>query len=57
MNNVIQFVTQNQAVLAGLVVAALDLVIALNKNVEANGIFHAVYIFFQGLIKKDPPAA
>lgn len=52
----IQFVLNHQAVVTGLVVAVLDLVFALNPNVNApDGILHSIYVFIKKLNAPKTP--
>lgn len=51
MSNIVDFVLAHEAVLAGLGVAVLDLVFALNPNASSNGVLHWVFVFLTG--KKD----
>lgn len=48
------FVMAHEALLAALLVAALDLAMALSPSLESNGLLHALYL----LAKKEsaPPA-
>lgn len=58
MKNVIDFVLGNQAVLAGILVAILDLVFALIPSVKANGILQGIYNFVKAIVNKvKAPAA
>ncbi len=56
MSQIIAFVVAHEAVLAGLLVAVLDLVFALSPSLEANGILHALFLWVGGLANKQPPA-
>ena len=53
MQAVIDFVMSHMAVLAGLLVAVLDLVFALNSKAESNGVLHWIYMQVKALAKKD----
>lgn len=58
MDSIIQFVTGHEVILAGLIVAVLDLVIALNPKAESNGLLHGIYVFCKNIVsKKAVPAA
>ncbi len=46
------WIQANQAVVAGAVVAIIDLVFALSPGLESNGILHAIY----GFLKPAPKA-
>lgn len=53
MANLISWLISHQGVLAGAGIAVLDLVFALNPNVEApDGVLHAVYMQLKKLIGK-----
>jgi len=52
MQGVIDFILANQLVLAGLLVAVLDLLFALNSKWKSNGILHSLYVFAKGIIEK-----
>lgn len=51
MSAIIAFIVSHSAIVAGLVVALLDLVIALIPSIESNGVFHAIYLYLKGLVK------
>lgn len=53
--NIINFVVAHEVVLAGVGVAVLDLVFALNPSSQSNGILHWVFVFLTG--KQAPPSA
>lgn len=48
MQNAIEFVLANKAVLSAAGVALLDLVFALNNNWKSSGVFHWVYVTLGG---------
>lgn len=56
MQPIIDFIVHNQAVVAGVVVAFLDLVFAVSKNLQANGILHQVYLWLKAMKDKTPSA-
>lgn len=49
MSQIISFIVAHEAILAALGVAVLDLVFALNSNLQANGVLHQVYLWLKGL--------
>lgn len=51
--SVINWFIEHQLILGGLIIAVLDLVMAISPNLESNGIFHAIYSFFKNLGKHD----
>lgn len=55
----VQFLVLHQGLIAGALVAILDLVMALIPGLASNGILHAVYLFIKGIASKSatPPAA
>lgn len=53
MQDLISWVVNHQAVVAGLGVAMLDLVFALNPNSAANGALHYVYVQLKKLTGGD----
>lgn len=55
----IQWIVAHQAIVAGLLVAIFDFVMALVPSIEANGIFHQVYLWIKSIAQKPqiPPAA
>ena len=55
MQSVISFIMANQALLAGLGVAILDLVFSLKKDWAANSILHWVYLQLQTMKNKVLP--
>lgn len=58
MSALISFIVAHEGVLAGLGVAVLDLVFALNPNVAGNGVLHQVYLWLKKLGgSSTPPAA
>lgn len=42
------FIVAHQAVVASMGVAIIDLAIALNQSLAANGLIHAALLFLQG---------
>lgn len=50
MAAVIAWLSAHSAVLAGAVVAVLDLVFALSPSLAANGILHWIYLQLQALL-------
>jgi hypothetical protein len=54
MQAVIDFVMSHQVVLAGVVVAIIDLAMALSPSLASNGILHSVYLFLKKIVS---PAA
>lgn len=48
------WILSHGVVLAGLGVAVLDLVFALNPSLEANGILHQIYLWLLSLKPKSP---
>lgn len=53
MQAVIDFVLAHQLVLAAAVVGVLDLVFALNKDAEANGVLHYLYLLGKKVLGKS----
>ena len=51
MQDVINFIMSHSALLAAMVVAILDFIMALVPSWESNGIFHSIYVFFKNLVK------
>lgn len=56
MSDVVTFIVAHEAVLAGLGVAILDLIFALNSNLAANGILHQVFVWLQGMSAPSAPS-
>ena len=57
MDSVIQFVTGHEVIVATLIVAILDFVIALNPKAESNGLLHGLYVFCKNIMSKKPAQA
>ncbi len=57
MQTVIDFVLGHQVVLAGMIVAILDLLFALIPGIKSNGILHAAYNFVKGIVSKEKSPA
>lgn len=53
MQDVINFITSHSALMAAMMVAIMDFVMALVPSWESNGIFHSIYIFFKNLVSKQ----
>lgn len=53
MEALIAWLTAHSAVVAGAVVAVLDLVFALVPGLAANGILHQIYLWLKGLGPKS----
>ncbi len=57
MNQIIEFILAHQVILGMVIIAILDLLFAINKNLESNGALHAVYLFAKGIQKpKNEPS-
>lgn len=54
LQQILDFWNAHSGMLAAAVVGVLDLLFALNKNWESNGILHWLYSFFSSA--KQPPA-
>jgi hypothetical protein len=52
MQVVIDWILAHQVVLAGALVGLLDLLLAINPKLDANGIFHWVYLKLKDLSAK-----
>lgn len=52
MQVLIDQLISHQAIIGALVIAILDFAIAVNKNLESNGIVHGVYTFFKNVKEK-----
>lgn len=48
MDSVTNFLIHYQTALGVAGIGILDFAFALNKNLEANGILHAIYLFLKG---------
>lgn len=57
---IITYLQAHPAVTAALglvVMGGLDLALALNPNLDSNGIFHAIYLFVKSKVSPTPPTA
>lgn len=49
MQSIIAFILAHQVIFAAIVVDALNFVIAFIPGIEANSIFHMVYLWLKGI--------
>lgn len=54
MQSIVDFVVNHAAVFAGLGVAVLDLIFAINPKADANGGLHWVYLKLKALASPKP---
>lgn len=54
LNQILEFLVAHQVVSTGLIIAIMDFIFAINKNLESNGLLHGLYLFVKGL---KPPKA
>ena len=57
MGQIWQFIIGHEGIFAGLGVALLDLVFALNDKWKSNGVLHWIYVQLQALVQKPQPPA
>lgn len=55
MASVVQWVLSHQVVLAVALVGLMDLAMALNPKLDANGMFHQVYLWLKALLAPKQP--
>lgn len=54
MDVIIAWLMSHAAIVAGAIVAVLDLIFALVPSWESNGILHAIYLWLKGFLPGKP---
>lgn len=58
LQQILAFATSHQVMLAGVGVAILDLIFALQPTIKSNGVAHWIYLKLQALVSPAvPPSA